>query len=45
MDIIAPWRIWDIKSREEEIKYAEDHNIPLKLLMKQTIVRIKTFGT
>ena len=29
MDIIAPWRIWDIKSREEEIKYAEDHNIPL----------------
>lgn len=31
MDIIAPWRIWDIKSREEEIKYAEDHNIPLKI--------------
>ena len=31
MDIIAPWRIWNIKSREEEIKYAEDHNIPLKI--------------
>ena len=31
MDIIAPWRIWDIKSTEEEIKYAEDHNIPLKI--------------
>ena len=31
MNIIAPWRIWDIKSREEEIKYAEDHNIPLKI--------------
>lgn len=31
MDITAPWRIWDIKSREEEIKYAEDHNIPLKI--------------
>ena len=31
MDIIAPWRIWDIKSREEEIKYAEDHNIPLNI--------------
>lgn len=31
MDIIAPWRIWDIKSREEEIKYAEDHKIPLKI--------------
>lgn len=31
MDIIAPWRIWDIKSREEEIDYAEAHNVPLKI--------------
>lgn len=31
MPIIAPWRIWDIKSREEEIDYAEEHNIPLKI--------------
>ncbi len=31
MEIIAPWRIWDIKSREEEIEYAEAHNIPLKI--------------
>ena len=31
MAIIAPWRIWDIKSREEEIEYAEAHNIPLKI--------------
>ena len=31
MDIIAPWRTWDIKSREEEIDYAEAHNIPLKI--------------
>ena len=30
MEIIAPWRIWDIKSREEEIDYAEAHNVPLK---------------
>ena len=29
--IIAPWREWDIKSREEEIAYAEAHNIPLKI--------------
>ena len=29
--IIAPWREWDIKSREEEIDYAESHNIPLKI--------------
>ncbi len=31
MAIIAPWRVWDIKSREEEIAYAEAHNIPLKI--------------
>ena len=31
MQIIAPWRIWDIKSREQEIEYAEAHNIPLKI--------------
>ena len=31
MPIIAPWREWDIKSREEEIEYAESHNIPLKI--------------
>ncbi len=31
MQIIAPWRVWDIKSRDEEIDYAEAHNIPLKI--------------
>ena len=31
MPIIAPWREWSIKSREEEIAYAEAHNIPLKI--------------
>ena len=31
MKIIAPWRIWNIKSREEEIEYAEKHNVPLKI--------------
>ncbi len=31
MKIIAPWRIWDIKSRDEEIDYAEAHNIPLNI--------------
>ena len=29
--IIAPWREWSIKSREEEIEYAEAHNVPLKI--------------
>ncbi len=31
MQIIAPWRIWDIQSRDQEIDYAEAHNIPLKI--------------
>ena len=31
MQIIAPWRIWDLKSRDEEIDYAEAHNIPLAI--------------
>lgn len=31
LSIIAPWREWDIKSRDEEIDYAEAHNIPLKI--------------
>ena len=31
MKIIAPWRTWEFKSREQEIEYAEQHNIPLKI--------------
>lgn len=31
MPIIAPWREWDIQSRDEEIAYAEAHHIPLKI--------------
>jgi argininosuccinate synthase len=31
MAVIAPWREWDIKSRDEEIDYAEAHDIPLKI--------------
>ena len=31
MGIIAPWRTWELKSREDEIKYAEERNIPLKI--------------
>ena len=31
MPIIAPWREWDIKSRDEEIDYAEAHGVPLKI--------------
>ena len=31
LTIIAPWREWDIVSRDEEIDYAEAHNVPLKI--------------
>lgn len=31
MDVIAPWRIWDIKSREEEIAYALEKKVPIKI--------------
>ncbi len=31
IEVIAPWRIWDIKGRSEEEAYAKDHGIPLKL--------------
>ena len=31
MKIIAPWREWDIKSRDEEIDFAEAHNVPLRI--------------
>ncbi|MDR1066010.1 MAG: argininosuccinate synthase [Clostridiales bacterium] len=31
MPVIAPWRIWELKSREDEIAYAEKHNVPLSV--------------
>ena len=31
MPIIAPWRTWEFKSRDDEIDYAIAHNIPLKI--------------
>lgn len=45
MPIIAPWREWDIKSREEEIDYAEAHNVPLKINRETNYSRIRTSGT
>lgn len=29
LEIIAPWRLWDIRSREDAFEYAEKHNIPI----------------
>jgi len=34
LKIIAPWRIWDIKSRDEEIDYANARNIPVPVTKK-----------
>ena len=42
MTIIAPWRIWNIKSRDEEIDYAEAHNIPLKITRETNYSKDKT---
>jgi argininosuccinate synthase len=35
MKIIAPWRIWDIRSREDEIEYLEKHGIPVPVSKKR----------
>jgi argininosuccinate synthase len=37
LKVIAPWRIWDINSREAAIEYAEKHNIPLGNISKKNI--------
>ncbi len=34
LKIIAPWRIWDIKSRDEAIDYAEARGIPIPVTKK-----------
>lgn len=39
IEIIAPWRIWDIKSREEEIEYLEKRNIPVPMKKDQSYSR------
>lgn len=31
IEVIAPWRTWELTTREKEIEYAEKHNIPLKI--------------
>lgn len=31
IEVIVPWRTWELTTREKEIEYAEKHNIPLKI--------------
>lgn len=35
LKIIAPWRLWDIRSREDAIDYADKHNIPVPVTKKR----------
>ena len=37
LKVIAPWRLWDIRSREQAIDYAKARNIPLGDVTKQNI--------
>ena len=39
LSIIAPWREWDILSREDAIAYAKKHNVPLKQSKKSIYSR------
>lgn len=31
IEVIVPWRTWELKTREKEIEYAKEHNIPLTI--------------
>lgn len=37
LKVIAPWRLWDISSREDAVEYAEEHHIPLGNISKKNI--------
>ena len=37
--VIAPWREWDIRSREDALDYARSHNIPVEATEKQIYSR------
>ncbi len=39
LKVIAPWRIWDIRSREDAIAYAQAHNVPVSQTLKSIYSR------
>ncbi|HEY9088252.1 MAG TPA: argininosuccinate synthase [Anaerolineaceae bacterium] len=39
LKIIAPWREWDIRSREDAIAYAAKHNVPVTATVKSIYSR------
>lgn len=36
LEILAPWRVWDLQSRDDEIEYAEKHNIHLNTTKEES---------
>ena len=45
LKVIAPWREWNIKSRDDAIDYAAAHNIPVPVTKKRTTAWTGTSGT
>ena len=39
LKVIAPWREWDVRSREDAIRYADEHNVPIKATLKKIYSR------
>ena len=39
LEVIAPWRVWDIRSREQAIAYAKAHNIPVTATVEKIYSR------
>ncbi len=39
LKVIAPWREWDIRSREDAIRYAEEHKVPIRATLKKIYSR------
>jgi argininosuccinate synthase len=39
LKVIAPWREWDIRSREDALKYAAEHNVPVAATEKSIYSR------
>jgi len=39
LNVVAPWREWDIKGREDAIEYAKKHNVPVPVTKKSIYSR------
>jgi argininosuccinate synthase len=39
LHVVAPWREWEIRSREDAIRYAKAHNVPVAATMKSIYSR------